>query len=144
MRGFFLSLNMPASAETDNFLLATELSDETVYESFIDSIPVVVTPSKMPQPRVDVSSSLSVLDGEFIRRVNMQYVEDLLQFVPGFSVVPYKTSSQKVASYHGTQLDQYRRIQVLVNGRSVYSTGTRAGGMGNLAIEYRRCCSGRG
>lgn len=120
---FFLSLNMPASAEADNFLLAAELSDETVYESFLDSIPVVVTPSKMPQPRVDVSSSLSVLDGEFIRRVNMQYVEDLLQFVPGFSVTPYKSSSQKVASYHGTQLDQYRRIQVLVNGRSVYSTG---------------------
>jgi iron complex outermembrane receptor protein len=53
----------------------------------------------------------------------MQYVEDLLQFVPGFSVAPYKSSSQKEASYHGTQLDQYRRIQVLVNGRSVYSAG---------------------
>lgn len=98
-------------------------SDMSAYDGFFDHIPVVVTPSKMSQPRVDVSSTLSVLDGEFIRRINMQYVEDLLQFVPGFSVAPYKSSSQKEASYHGTQLDQYRRIQVLVNGRSVYSVG---------------------
>ncbi|MCB5161310.1 TonB-dependent receptor plug domain-containing protein [Marinomonas algarum] len=93
------------------------------FQSIANDIPTVVTPSKMPQPRVDVSSTLSVLDGDFIRRVNMQYVEDLLRFVPGFAVAPYYSSSQKVASYHGTQLDQYRRIQVLVNGRSVYSAG---------------------
>jgi|GEM_PF-1563676 iron complex outermembrane receptor protein len=120
---FFLCINMTVSAEAKDSLLVAELADVTTYDTFLNTIPVVVTPSKIPQPRVDVSSSLSVLDGEFIRRINMQYVEDLLQFVPGFSVVPYKSSSQKIASYHGTQLDQYRRIQVLVNGRSVYSTG---------------------
>jgi len=98
-------------------------TDFSGYDGFLEDIPVVVTPSKIPQPRVDVSSTLSVLDGEFIRRVNVQYVEDLLQFVPGFSVAPYHASSQIVASYHGTQLDQYRRIQVLINGRSVYSVG---------------------
>ena len=113
-----------AWAETeDQNLVEGSFSEIDAYNGFFDSIPVVVTPSKMAQPRVDISSSLSVLDGEFIRRINMQYVEDLLQFIPGFSVAPYKTSSQKVASYHGTQLDQYRRIQVLVNGRSVYSAG---------------------
>ncbi len=93
------------------------------HSGLFDDIPVVMTPSKIVQPRADVSSSLSVLDGEFIRRINMQYVEDLLQFVPGFSVAAYKTSSQIVASYHGTEFDNYRRIQVLVNGRSVYSAG---------------------
>ncbi|WP_239544002.1 TonB-dependent receptor plug domain-containing protein [Marinomonas foliarum] len=116
---FFSSI---AFAELDalSSLTGTELSS---YDDFFDSIPVVVTPSKIAQPRVDVSSTLSVLDGEFIRRLNMQYVEDLLQFVPGFAVFPYKASSQKIVSYHGTQLEEYRRIQVLVNGRSVYSAG---------------------
>ncbi|GAB3484799.1 TonB-dependent receptor plug domain-containing protein [Marinomonas epiphytica] len=84
---------------------------------------MVVTPSQLPQPRSDVSSSLSVLDGEFIQRSNMRYVEDLMQFVPGFTVAPYHSSSTKIVSYHGTQVDQYRRIQVLINGRSVYSAG---------------------
>ncbi|WP_254682346.1 TonB-dependent siderophore receptor [Marinomonas sp. FW-1] len=117
-----LSLSSIAWAELDDMssLTGTELSS---FDDFFDSIPVVVTPSKIAQPRVDVSSTLSVLDGEFIRRLNMQYVEDLLQFVPGFAVFPYKASSQKIVSYHGTQLEEYRRIQVLVNGRSVYSAG---------------------
>ena len=87
-----------------------------------DEIPVVVTPAKVAQPRVEVSSTLSVLDGEFIRRSNVQYVEDLLFFVPGFFVGPYSNSYDKIAVFHGTELDRYRRIQVLVNGRSVYSS----------------------
>ncbi|WOD07955.1 hypothetical protein [Marinomonas sp. GJ51-6] len=72
-----LCLLVSVSAKADMFSL-----DE--YDTFSDSIPVVVTPSKISQPRADVSSSLSVLDGDFIRRINMQYVEDLLQFVPWF------------------------------------------------------------
>jgi iron complex outermembrane receptor protein len=111
------------NAEIESFSSQDSFSDLGEYDAFSDLIPVVITPSKIPQPRVDVSSSLSVLDGDFIRRINMQYVEDLLQFVPGFSVVAYRSSSQKSASYHGTELNGYRRIQVLVNGRSVYSAG---------------------
>ncbi|MEP0071951.1 MAG: TonB-dependent receptor [Marinomonas sp.] len=111
-----LGLFVSVLAQADMFSL-----DE--YDTFSDSIPVVVTPSKISQPRADVSSSLSVLDGDFIRRINMQYVEDLLQFVPGFTVASYTSSSQKSASYHGTEYSGYRRIQVLVNGRSVYSAG---------------------
>lgn len=99
-------------------------SDQWQQEDVFDvTIPSVVTPSQIAQPRADVSSTLSVLDGEFIRRVNVQYVEDLLQFVPGFVVVPYHNTSGIIVSYHGTQLDRYRRIQVLINGRTVYSTG---------------------
>lgn len=94
--GLMLGLSLGLSAQADMFGL-----DD--YETFSDTIPVVVTPSKISQPRADVSSSLSVLDGDFIRRVNMQYVEDLLQFVPGFTVVAYTSSSQKSASYHGTE-----------------------------------------
>lgn len=121
---FYLCFGVNARAEVDDLSFSMGgVSDLDSYDGFLGSIPVVITPSKMAQPRVDVSSSLSVLDGEFIRRINMQYVEDLLQFVPGFSVAPFHSSSQKVASYHGTQLDKYRRIQVLVNGRSVYSVG---------------------
>jgi len=114
-----------ARAEIDNKLdNSTDLfTGFDGYSELLDDIPVVMTPSKIAQPRSDVSSSLSVIDGDFIRRSNMQYVEDLLQFVPGFSVATYKTSSQIVASYHGTEFDNYRRIQVLVNGRSVYSAG---------------------
>ncbi|RDL43954.1 TonB-dependent receptor [Marinomonas piezotolerans] len=92
--------------------------DDLLYEP----LPTVVTPAKVEQPRVEVSSTISVLDGDFIRRSNIQYVEDLLFFVPGFFVGPYLNSYDKIASFHGTELDRYRRIQVLVNGRSVYSS----------------------
>ena len=120
----FLGLVSGAVIAQENALLSFYDDDQWQDEdAFEFPLPSVVTPSQIPQPRADVSSTLSVLDGEFIRRVNVQYVEDLLQFVPGFIVAPYHNTSGIIASYHGTQLDRYRRIQVLVNGRSVYSTG---------------------
>ena len=91
-------------------------------DMLLGDIPAVVTPARVAQPRVEVSSTLSVLSGEFIRRSNIQYVEDLLFHVPGFFVGPYWNSYRKVVAYHGTELDRFRRIQVLVNGRSVYSS----------------------
>ncbi len=118
-----LLLSLTVQAKEESVFSQDLLSDLGEYDGFSNTIPVVITPSKIPQARVDVSSTLSVLDGDFIRRINMQYVEDLLQFVPGFAVIPYHSSSQKIVSYHGTEFDHYRRIQVLVNGRSVYSAG---------------------
>ncbi|SBS26548.1 Colicin I receptor precursor [Marinomonas aquimarina] len=105
-----------AAADTYRDSLAS--LDNLVY----GDIPAVVTPARVAQPRVEVSSTLSVLSGEFIRRSNVQYVEDLLFYVPGFFVGPYWNSYRKVVAYHGTELDRFRRIQVLVNGRSVYSS----------------------
>lgn len=100
-----------------------------------DDIPAVVTPARVAQPRVEVSSTLSVLSGEFIRRSNLQYVEDLLAYVPGFFVGPYWNSYRKVVAYHGTELDRFRRIQVLVNGRSVYSSAYARVDWSSLALN---------
>ncbi|WP_067214784.1 TonB-dependent receptor plug domain-containing protein [Marinomonas gallaica] len=100
-----------------------------------DNIPAVVTPARVEQPRVEVSSTLSVLSGEFIRRSNVQYVEDLLFYVPGFYVGPYWNSYRKVVAYHGTEKDRFRRIQVLVNGRSVYSSAYARVDWASLALS---------
>ncbi|WP_191602881.1 TonB-dependent receptor plug domain-containing protein [Marinomonas algicola] len=90
---------------------------------FGEELNQVVTPSKMYQSRQEISSSISVLDRNFIQRSGARTVEELIRFVPGFFVAPYYDSGEIVVAYHGTQLDKYRRIQVLVNGRSVYSSG---------------------
>ncbi|MCZ2722847.1 TonB-dependent receptor [Marinomonas sp. 15G1-11] len=90
---------------------------------FGEELNQVVTPSKIYQSRKEISSSVSVLDRSFIQRSGARSVEELMQFVPGFFVAPYRDSGEVVVAYHGTQLDKYRRIQVLVNGRSVYSSG---------------------
>ncbi len=115
---FGLFLGFIVTTGTAQELEGLDSLDSLIFED----IPVVVTPAKVEQPRVEVSSTLSILDGEFIRRTNIQYVEDLLFFVPGFFVGPYSNSYDKIAVFHGTELDRYRRIQVLVNGRSVYSS----------------------
>lgn len=90
---------------------------------FGEELNQVVTPSKIYQSRQEISSSISVLDRNFIQRSGARTVEELMRFVPGFFVAPYYDSGEIVVAYHGTQLDKYRRIQVLVNGRSVYSSG---------------------
>ncbi|MBJ7550670.1 TonB-dependent receptor plug domain-containing protein [Marinomonas ostreistagni] len=109
---------------------------ENSLDSLLDyEIPAVVTPARVEQPRVEVSSTLSVLTGDFIRRSNVQYVEDLLSYVPGFFVGPYWNSYRKVVAYHGTELDRFRRIQVLVNGRSVYSSAYARVDWSSLALS---------
>ncbi|TPE54524.1 TonB-dependent receptor [Maribrevibacterium harenarium] len=106
----------------EDMFIGDGLSLDNMSDLALQDIPMVVTPAKLSQPRVEVSSTISVLDSEFIRRSNAQTVEELLQYVPGFIVGPYDSSSSKVVAYHGTQLDRFRRMQVLINGRSVYSS----------------------
>lgn len=85
-------------------------------------IPVVLTPVRLVQPRSEVPASVSVLDRELIQATGIRELPEILRLVPGMAVAA-RDGWQHVASYHGTSYKDSRRMQVLVDGRSVYQAG---------------------
>ncbi|NMG42602.1 TonB-dependent receptor plug domain-containing protein [Aromatoleum toluvorans] len=86
--------------------------------SYFDSLPVVLTVSRMPRPQNEVPAALTVLDRETIRATGYRSLDRLLRLVPGMMVAKERGSEQWV-SYHGPNRDSPQELQILVDGRSV-------------------------
>ncbi|MDB6063533.1 MAG: hypothetical protein JWM78_3636 [Verrucomicrobiaceae bacterium] len=93
-------------------------------DSQLESIPVpeVLTPVRLKQPRTEVPASVTVIDHELIAAAGVRELPELLRLVPGM-VVSARSGWDYVVSYHGTNRRNSRRMQVLIDGRSVYQAG---------------------
>lgn len=86
------------------------------------AIPSILTVTRLQQSRAETPASITVLDREFIAASGIRDLPELLRFVPGMSV-SRRDGHNPVVSQHGTTYRDNRRMQVLVDGRSVYSSG---------------------
>lgn len=95
---------------------------ESISENdFLSDVPIVLSVSRLPQRLDETPGAVTILDRDMIRRSGARDVADLLRLVPGFQSTQSYEKSPPVASYHGA-FDYYsNRMQVLVDGRSVYS-----------------------
>ena len=85
-------------------------------------VPEVLTATRLRQPSTEVPGSVTVLDRELIRASGARSIPELLRLVPGMKV-GYRNGNQVNVNYHGTSITEARRMQVLVDGRSVYRPG---------------------
>ncbi len=87
-------------------------------------LPEVLTATRLRQAPAAVPGSLTVLDRELIQASGARTLPELLRLVPGMLVVPQVGNPpQTTVNYHGSSANQARRLQVLVDGRSVYRAG---------------------
>lgn len=94
---------------------------------YFTDLPVVATVSRLPQRLDQAPTSVTVLDRELIRASGARDLNDVFRLVPGFMTYPANTDSSRVA-YHGMSDEDYSpRVQVLVDGRSMYSPLFRNG-----------------
>lgn len=91
-------------------------------EEFLSALPIVLTPSRLPQPQNEAAASVTVLDRELIRATGYRDIPRLLRLVPGMQIGQERGNSQWV-TYHGMGNDFPSWMQVLVDGRSVFSPG---------------------
>jgi iron complex outermembrane receptor protein len=104
---------MPAAADH-----APEHVSERDY--FAD-LPVVLSVSRLAQPLNEVPGSVTVIDRELIRRSGAREVAEVLRLVPGF-LFTSRNGANPQAAYH-SGMDVYgSRMQVYVDGRSLYSS----------------------
>lgn len=108
------ALSLPAP------LLAATLSEE----DFLSDLPVVVSATRMHQSLADTPASMTIIDREMIRDSGAWDVADLFRLVPGMYVaynVDMEVVPGHVVSYHGMADPYAKRMQILIDGRSVYT-----------------------
>src|SRR5574340_14720 len=88
-------------------------------QDYFQELPVVLSASRLSQPISETPNAMTVIDRGMIAASGFRNLSDLFRLVPGMYVGAYNGYTAIVA-YRGT-FDQYsRRMQVLVDGRSVY------------------------
>jgi iron complex outermembrane recepter protein len=97
---------------------AAVAEDEAIYFS---DLPVVASVSRLPQRLADAPTAVTVIDRDIIKASGARDLNDIFRLVPGFQTYPNTTESARV-SYHGMGEGEYgARVQVLIDGRSMYS-----------------------
>lgn len=91
---------------------------------FLDSepLPQVLTATRLKQSPAAVPGSMTVIDNDLINASGARDISELLRLVPGM-MVGNISGNQAAVNYHGTNASEARRMQVLIDGRSVYRAG---------------------
>ncbi|MDP2963575.1 MAG: TonB-dependent receptor [Sulfurimicrobium sp.] len=118
---FFLALSL---------LLATTITAQAAElpvfasneQAYLTALPIVLTPSRLPQPLNEAPAAMTVIDRDMIRASGYRDIPRLLRLVPGMQVGQERGGTHWV-TYHGLGNDFPSWMQVLVDGRSVYSPG---------------------
>jgi iron complex outermembrane receptor protein len=96
----------------------TEQSDFTEEDIFID-IPQVFSATRQTQKLTEAPAAITIISEQDIQAIGALKVADILRMVPGmqsYHVIPNRTA----ASYHGMSNDHPGRMEVMINGHSVY------------------------
>lgn len=112
-------------------LLAVTLASLAAHadeEVFFSDLPIVASVSRLPQRLADAPSSVTVIDRATIKASGARALSDIFRLVPGFQTFAKSDAAPRVI-YHGVTDDNEfaPRVQVLVDGRSLYSPLFRGG-----------------
>lgn len=95
---------------------AVDLASE---QEYLQDFPVVLSASRLLQPLSEAPNAVTVIDRAMIKASGFRTIADLFRLVPGM-YVGYEDGHAPIVAYHGS-IEQYsHRMQVLVDGRSVY------------------------
>jgi len=92
--------------------------------AYLDEIPIVLSVSRLSQRVDEAPAAVTIIDREMIREAGIWDLAEVFRLVPGM-VVSYHSarsySMDNTVGYHGLSDPYARSMQVLVDGRSVYS-----------------------
>jgi len=87
-----------------------------------EEIPMVLTASRLKQPKAEVPASVTVISSEQIKLWGVRTFPELMKFVPGMFVGHADDDNNASVTYHTSNPNTMRRLQVLIDGRSVYKS----------------------
>jgi len=95
---------------------------ETAVDAVDLEYPTVITPTRLRQSLQDVPASVTVITSQTIRAFGLSTIPEVLRLVPGMQITEAVGSWYQV-NYHGTNSRNPRRMNVFVDGISVYRPG---------------------
>ncbi|MGB0733126.1 MAG: TonB-dependent receptor plug domain-containing protein [Pontibacterium sp.] len=96
----------------------SELLAFTEKDLFAD-IPEVVSATRLSQLLTESPTAMTVIDRQTIENSNALYITDLFRFVPGMQSYSV-THNKHAVGYHGLSDDFPNRLEVMLDGRSIY------------------------
>jgi iron complex outermembrane receptor protein len=89
-------------------------------EAFLGEVPVILGATRLSQPLSESPAAITVIDRDMIEASGALDIPEVLRLVPGFQV-GHVDGHRYTVTYHGLADAYARRMQVLVDGRSVYT-----------------------
>ena len=111
MAMFIVALSVPPARAAEPPLLSEE--------EFLAELPVVLTASRLAQPQAEAPAAVTIIDRQLIEASGARNLSEVFRLVPGFQV-GFENGHRHVVGYHGLADEFSRRLQVLIDGRSVY------------------------
>lgn len=113
-----LSILLPSVILVAEAQESTPLPEFTEEDIFID-IPQVFSATRQTQKLTEAPSSITLLSQKDIRAMGALKITDVLRMVPGMQSYNV-TANRSAATYHGMSDDHPGRMEVMINGHSVY------------------------
>ncbi len=88
-------------------------------DDILGDMPVVLSVTRLAQPAAEAPATVTIIDRGMIDASGARTIPDLFRLIPGF-FVGLKSGNEPVVTYHGLSDTYARRLQILVDGRSVY------------------------
>ncbi len=98
---------------------STWAADYPSEQDYFRDLPVVLSASRLSQPISETPNAMTVIDREMIVASGARNIADLFKLVPSM-YVGYANGHTPIVSYRGITDGYARRMQVLVDGRSIY------------------------
>jgi iron complex outermembrane receptor protein len=115
----FMALTLCATAQQYAY-------DDLLLDPIAGNVPHVLSAVRLHQPTAEVPASISVLDAQFIKATGVKNIQDLFRYVPGMLVVPEPFDNSDSVVYHGGPALYPKSMEVLIDGRTAYSSGLAA------------------
>ncbi|MDG1773120.1 MAG: TonB-dependent receptor plug domain-containing protein [Oceanicoccus sp.] len=121
-----LTLSLPLSTLADNNLVTEE--------DMFGDIPMITGASHFPQTIAEAPTSVTIIDRQMIDASAAVEIVDLFRLIPGFQVyMPHY--GRPAINYHGFPQEYSYRMEVKIDGRSVYEPSENAVLWSTLGIE---------
>jgi iron complex outermembrane receptor protein len=113
---------------------AAPAADPLSEDMFLGEVPVILSATRLAQSPSESPASITVIDRRMIDASGVNEIPDLFRLVPGYQV-GHVDGSWSVVTSHGLSDAFARRMQVLVDGRSVYTSAFGGVQWSDLALS---------
>lgn len=98
----------------------TYANDATDLSMFGEDLGIVLSATRLAQPKTEAPASITVIDSEMIKLSGAKNIADLFRLVPGMHVANYR-GNRPVVGYQGVNSEYPQGVQLLIDGKSEYS-----------------------
>ena len=103
-----------------SLMLTSNALTETLEDDFTSDMPIILSATRMAQPQSEAPVATTIIDRKMIEAMGVTEIPEIFRMVPGFQVA-FSDGTIPVVTYHGLSDEYARRMQILIDGRSVYT-----------------------